>query len=196
MITLFHFLWRHKFILVLAAALGFGFYFLTSTIVNFNFNSKLNEFNSWASNLEQVDNSNTTLQAATVERVVDGDTIVVLLNGESKKVRLIGIDAAESVHPDTSKNAEEGKTASEHLKETLVAGTEVWLEKDTSDTDKYDRLLRYVWLTKPDTTISYTADYIKPKMLNAILVSDGYAKAKDFPPDTKYSKVFHSLENS
>ena len=196
MITLFRFLWRHKFIILLVVALGFGSYFLTSTILSFNFDSKLNEFNSWVSKFEQADNSNTTLQAATVERVVDGDTIVVSLNGESKKVRLIGIDTPESVHPDTSKNTEEGKTASDHLKEMLTAKTEVWLEKDISDTDKYDRLLRYVWLTKPDTTIPYTVDYIKPKMLNAILVSDGYAKAKDFPPDTKYSKVFHSLENN
>lgn len=134
------------------------------------------------------------LTEATVVRVVDGDTLVVDIAGTENRVRLIGIDAPESVHPDESRNTEEGKTASEHLTETLTEGTTVWLERDVSDTDRYDRLLRYVWLEKP--TNSNSASEAEAKMLNARLVAEGYAEAKDYDPDTKWSELFHSLEDS
>ncbi len=43
-----------------------------------------------------------------VIRVVDGDTIIVDYNGKEERVRLIGIDTPESVHPDATRNVEEG----------------------------------------------------------------------------------------
>lgn len=136
-------------------------------------------------------NSNIELEVATVVRVVDGDTIVVELDGEEQYVRLIGIDAAESVHPDESRNTEEGEEASDHLKSILSDGDTVYLQKDTSDTDKYDRLLRYVWLEMP-TDVS-DIDEISTKMLNAILILDGYADPARYEPDTAYADVFDSL---
>ena len=64
----------------------------------------------------------------TVLRVVDGDTFVVNYNGIEEKVRLIGVDTPESVHPDSSKNTAVGVLASEYTKERLE-GKEVFAEK-------------------------------------------------------------------
>lgn len=131
------------------------------------------------------------VEKASVERVVDGDTIVVCRgDGTSAKVRLIGADTPESVHPDASRNTEAGKDASEHVEKALPAGTAVWLEKDVSETDRYGRLLRYVWTADPASEgTSFPAD-----CLNARLVAEGWAEAKDYPPDTRRSAELHALK--
>lgn len=126
-------------------------------------------------------------EPASVVRVVDGDTLIIDRGRGDERLRLIGIDAPESVHPDAVRNTAEGKTASEHLKETLPKGSVVWLQRDVSDTDRYGRLLRYVWLEKPDDTGSFSE--VSDKMLNAALVAEGYAEPKDYPPDTMYSDM-------
>ena len=63
------------------------------------------------------DGSTSTVRIATqvydVVRVIDGDTIVVNYNGNEEKVRMIGVDTPESVHPDSSKNTEAGVSASD-----------------------------------------------------------------------------------
>lgn len=130
---------------------------------------------------------------AVVEKVVDGDTLDVkpAAGGNTMRIRLIGIDAPESVNPDESKNTEDGREASAWLKDSLPKGTRVWLVKDVSDTDKYGRYLRYVWISDPnEADADPTGD-----MLNALIVANGHAVAKDFPPDTAYSQLFHSLES-
>ncbi len=115
---------------------------------------------------------------AEVVRVVDGDT-VELSTGE--KLRYIGINTPESV--DKRKGVQcFGIQASNYNKE-LVDGTKVWLEKDVSDKDIYGRLLRYVYLDDPSLTE-------EPRMVNEILVKDGYAAAYTFPPDVKYKDRF------
>lgn len=131
------------------------------------------------------------LEACTLERVVDGDTIVVNFDGRSEKVRLIGIDAPESVHPDAGRNTVEGDEASAYLKSLLSPGQTVYLQKDVSDTDRYGRLLRYAWLESPADPDDPAE--VSEKMLNAIIVSSGHAQARDYAPDTRYSRVFHSL---
>lgn len=130
---------------------------------------------------------------AVVEKVVDGDTLDVkpVTGGETMRIRLIGIDAPESVNPDESKNTEDGREASAWLKDGLPKGTRVWLVKDVSDTDKYGRYLRYVWISDPSEADADPAN----DMLNALIVANGHAVAKDFPPDTAYSQLFHSLES-
>lgn len=127
-------------------------------------------------------------EKASVVRVVDGDTIIVKGN---RRVRLIGVDTPESVHPDKSRNAAAGQKASKYTKKLLKKGTIVYLRKDVSEIDKYGRLLRYVWLRKPKKVNKNT---IKKYMLNGILVAKGYAYAKEFKPDTKYSKILNSLQ--
>ncbi|MEA3345319.1 MAG: thermonuclease family protein [Chloroflexota bacterium] len=119
----------------------------------------------------------TPMQAewATVVRVVDGDTVEL---EDGHKVRYIGIDAPETKHP--WKPVEwMGPEAAAKNKE-LVEGEVVRLEKDVSETDKYGRLLRYVW--------------VGDLMVNAELVRSGYARASTYPPDVKYADLFLKLQ--
>jgi micrococcal nuclease len=109
-----------------------------------------------------------------VTRVVDGDTIEVEINGERKRVRYIGVDTPETVHPSKPVQCY-GKEASEYNKK-LVEGKWVRLEKDISETDKYDRLLRYV--------------YVGDMFVNFELVSGGFASVITYPPDVKYIEKF------
>jgi micrococcal nuclease len=110
-----------------------------------------------------------------VTQVVDGDTIK-LENGET--VRSIGIDTPETVDPRRPVGCF-GKEASAKNKE-LVLGKEVRLVKDVSDTDKYDRLLRYV--------------YVGDVFVNEYLVREGFARASSYPPDVKYQELFRDAE--
>ena len=103
-----------------------------------------------------------------VKRVIDGDTIE-LENG--KKVRYIGIDTPETVHPNKAAQCY-GKESSDKNK-SIVEGKKVRLEKDITETDKYKRLLRYVYLE--DGTF-----------VNLLLVKEGYARSYTYPPDVKY----------
>jgi micrococcal nuclease len=117
-------------------------------------------------------------QRAQVLQVIDGDTIGVAVNGRTYKVRYIGIDAPEL--------GDLCYTEATRFNSYLVMsqGKIVYLERDTSEVDRYDRLLRYVWITGPD---KYT-------MVNAELVAMGYAVAKSYPPDTKYQPFLTQME--
>ncbi|MEK7214778.1 MAG: thermonuclease family protein, partial [Chloroflexota bacterium] len=113
-----------------------------------------------------------------VVRVVDGDTIHVRLGGREQTVRYIGVNTPEAVDP--RRPVERfGKEASERNHQ-LVDGKTVTLEKDVSETDRFGRLLRYV--------------YVGERMVNATLVEEGYAHASAFPPDVKYRDLFTRLE--
>jgi micrococcal nuclease len=106
-----------------------------------------------------------------VTKVIDGDTIEI---EGGKRVRYIGIDTPETVHP--SKPVEcYGKEASNKNIE-LVLDKKVSLVKDVSETDKYGRLLRYV--------------YVGDVFVNDYLVKEGYAKASTYPPDVKFNEQF------
>jgi hypothetical protein len=111
-------------------------------------------------------------------RVIDGDTIEVLINGEKYTVRYIGIDTPEmnDPRPDIQAVAEEATLMNRNLTE----GKAIELEKDVSDTDRYDRLLRYV--------------YVEGTFVNAELIEGGYAWAKTYPPDVKYEELFLDLQ--
>ena len=99
--------------------------------------------------------------SAHVERVIDGDTIHVRVEGKSRTVRLIGVDTPETVHP-TRAVQYFGQEASAFTKAALEGKT-VLLQKDrTGDTvDRYGRWLRYVLLDGQN--------------FNARLIRDGYA---------------------
>lgn len=144
------------------------------------------------------DENNLDFVKATVIRVVDGDTLVVDIDGEQSKVRLIGVDTPESVASNEylnktgKKNTVEGKEASEITKDILKDYPTVYLQKDISETDRYGRLLRYVWLELPDDKTDL--EEISTKMLNGILVKEGIAKAVTYKPDTLYQNEFKELE--
>ncbi len=87
-----------------------------------------------------------------VTRYIDGDTIAVDMNGASETIRFVGIDTPETHKPNTPVQCY-GPAAAAHTK-TLIAraGGVVRLQSDPLSTnrDRYDRLLRYVYL--PDGT--------------------------------------------
>jgi len=122
-----------------------------------------------------------------VSRVVDGDTIVVTINGTEEKIRFIGVNTPESVGRYSKKPQPYGKEASAYTKAQLDGKT-VYLQKDVSDRDKYGRLLRYVWLEEPDKS------KLEEQMFNAILIKEGYGSVMTYPPDVKYSKTFVGIE--
>ena len=71
-------------------------------------------------------------------------------------------------------------------------GQTIYLSKDVSDKDKYDRLLRYVWLEKPTNTKDETE--IREKMYNAKVVLDGYANVHEYAPNNTLYPLFLTFE--
>lgn len=143
----------------------------------------------------EIENNNTNnedIETVEVASVVDGDTIKVYLGGERYTIRMIGIDTPESVHPDASKNTIYGQKASDYAKQNIEKGQTVYLSKDVSDRDKYDRLLRYVWLEKP--TDVNDENEIREKMYNARVVLDGYANVYEYAPNNTLYNLFLSFE--
>lgn len=120
------------------------------------------------------------LEAVTVQRVVDGDTIKLT---DGRRVRLIGVNTPES----TTRTEEYGKEASNYTTAKLT-GKQIWLQKDVSETDRYDRYLRIIWTAIPTDVLN--ENDIRTKMFNADLVINGYAEPSTYPPDVKYSEYF------
>ena len=116
-----------------------------------------------------------TPEYALVTKVVDGDTIHVLLNGVEYKVRYIGMDTPES----TIQHDPGGVEASNKNKE-LVTGRNVILFQDVSETDQFGRLLRYV--------------FVGSSFINQQLVTQGFASAKEYRPDTACAALFAQAE--
>ena len=114
-----------------------------------------------------------------VVRVVDGDTFIVEYEGVEERVRLIGIDTPESVHPNEEKNTAFGKEVSNYTKKMLT-GKQVALEFDVEKKDKYGRLLAYV--------------YLDGQMYNKILLEKGYAQLSTYPPNVKYVEDFTNIQ--
>lgn len=109
-------------------------------------------------------------EIATVIGIIDGDTIIVDLNGTTWRVRYIGIDTPEAGRPCGS----EATSANSRL----VDGKTIRMVRDVRDTDRYGRLLRYV--------------YVGDVFVNRQLAAGGWAIAKDYPPDTSMSDVLHA----
>lgn len=129
--------------------------------------------------------------AAVVERIVDGDTIKVTVNGLPDTVRFIGIDTPESKRnqraelqaKEEKKNLDTitamGKQASKHLASMLRKGDAIELELDAEPRDRYGRVLAYV--------------YKNGRMINADMIADGYAYPLTIPPNVRHEKLFRTL---
>jgi micrococcal nuclease len=118
-------------------------------------------------------------ERARVERVVDGDTLVVTLDGRTERLRYIGIDAPELDPPEChARNAL-------RLHERLVDGAELRLERDRSDRDRFGRLLRHAWVEVSGST----------RHVGEELVAAGAARARSYPPDTAMDRRLRAAED-
>ena len=106
---------------------------------------------------------------AVVDRVVDGDTVEL---NNSEKVRFICVNTPE-------KNEDGYLEATNFLRETLLNKT-VLLVKDTSDKDKYGRLLRYV--------------YLDGILVNSLIAEKGFGESFPFEPDTSLCNEIKTAE--
>jgi micrococcal nuclease len=116
---------------------------------------------------------------AHVVRVVDGDTILVSVDGATERVRYIGVDTPETVKPRTPVQCF-GKKASA-FNHALVDGRDVRLVADAEARDRYGRLLAYV----------YRAD--DGLFVNAELVRRGYATTLTIAPNVRFAERLREL---
>jgi endonuclease YncB( thermonuclease family) len=114
-------------------------------------------------------------RVAYVTQIVDGDTIRVDIDGEEFPLRYIGMDTPEENANDAK--IKEMADAATAANARLVEGEQVYLEKDVSDTDRYGRLLRDVWIVDDTGTMV---------LVNLELVREGFAQIATFPPDVRY----------
>ncbi len=127
-------------------------------------------------------------ERAKVVSVVDGDTIKVeRASGQVKTVRLLLIDTPETRDPNDPVECY-GAEATKRTKAMLPKGRTVYLEKDVSDTDRYKRLLRYVWFKGAKDGKAYLA--------NELLVKEGYAALSTYPPDVARVEQIRDAERA
>ncbi len=124
------------------------------------------------------------MEQGVVSEVVDGDTIK-LETGET--VRYIGIDTPETKHPNKPVQCF-GREASQKNTE-LVEGKQIFMEKDVTNTDRYNRYLRYVYIINPEATDEAI-------FVNEYLVEQGYARLYTYPPDVKYDTLIRDAEKT
>ena len=109
---------------------------------------------------------------ARVTRVIDGDTIEVLLNGKPERIRYLQLNTPERDEPCFAEST--------RANEDLVAGKTVRLVADTELVDRYDRLLRFI--------------YVGEVLVNRVLVEQGYAEVVLYPPNDMHYEEFKQLE--
>ncbi len=112
-----------------------------------------------------------------VVRVIDGDTIVVRLDGEEEDVRVIGVDTPETVKPDTPVQCF-GERAS-HFTKRLLEGRRVRLVFGVERHDVYGRLLAYVQLGD--------------RFVEAMLARRGLARPLTIPPNDRFAPLLERL---
>lgn len=116
-----------------------------------------------------------------VDRVVDGDTVRVLIERNSVRVRLIGLDTPETSHPQWPVQCF-GQEATERARQ-LVSGKDVFLEYDATQgrQDRFGRELAYVW---------FDGD----RMLNYEMVRDGFGHEYTFSGPYRYQELFREAQ--
>lgn len=116
-----------------------------------------------------------------VIRVIDGDTLLIDVDGAQTRVRLIGIDTPESVNPDNSKNSPEGKIASNFTKAIIEDQSYVFLGYDVQRKDDYNRTLAYIFLDRGKT------------MLQERLLEAGMARTMTIQPNSLFANYFYAI---
>lgn len=178
------------YILVLVALTVFASYYLKDKLNEKAQNNQNNNNNNNSeiitNNVQNNENKKIEFQEAYVTKIIDGDTIGVTIDGKYYKVRFIGINC-----PEYTKEIEPyGKEATEYTNEKLYNKT-IYLQKDVTDTDDYDRLLRYIWLEKVDEINEET---VKKSLFNYELVVNGLANSNYYKPNITLQDYLEQAE--
>jgi micrococcal nuclease len=113
----------------------------------------------------------------TILKVIDGDTVDIDINGNTERVRLIGVNTPETKHP-TKPIECFGPEASAYLTQLLPKGTHVRIERDIEARDRYGRMLLYLYRESDNLFI------------NLDLVSHGYGTPMSIEPNTFHRNDF------
>lgn len=122
------------------------------------------------------DETPSTPGRATVLEVIDGDTVLVDIDGRDEMVRLLGVDTPETVHPDRPVECF-GPEASTYTAELLPPGTMVDLERDIEARDRFDRLLAHV--RRSDDGLHVNLALIEAGMAEALVIEPNLALAPE-----------------
>lgn len=130
----------------------------------------------------EVIQSETTKKLDEVVKIIDGDTLQIKIGDKSEVVRLIGIDTPESVDPRKPVQCFANE-ATKKAKELLPPGRKISLESDLTqgDKDKYNRLLRYVFLEDGSN-------------FGELMIAEGYAHEYTYKVPYKYMEDFKQAE--
>lgn len=140
------------------------------------------------------EDSNNLLLEATVVNHLDGDTIDVLVNGESKRLKMLGVDTPE-IRLKNKPVEFYGKEAKQYTEKNLSLNSTVYLQTIENTTDKYGRLQAYLWYQKPKNSPP-NENEIKQFMHNAKLLANGYAKIDKTSLSSEYNNLFANLEKT
>lgn len=117
---------------------------------------------------------NKSYEIKTIERVIDGDTFVT---ESGEKIRLIGVNT-----PEISGQGEYYGQEASNFSQSQLLGQVVYLFHDVSETDRYQRWLRYLFIQG------------QTEMFNETLIREGYANTMTVPPDVMFAQTFTELE--
>ena len=138
--------------------------------------------NSYEDTFSSVDSEILNSSKGTVIQVIDGESLLININGKETRIRLIGIDVPEKIVPSDysseERNIDEDITTI--LKKKISEGDVVSLEYDNSPTDKYGRILAYVYFSDG-------------KMIQDYLLENGYSTLIDMGENKKYSEHFKEI---
>lgn len=120
---------------------------------------------------------------ATIEHVIDGDTVDVMIEGREQRVRLIGIDTPETGKSDTPDECF-GPEATAFTASLLPVGTAVRIERDTVGRDDYGRLLGYLYRADDGIFVNYE------------IIRHGFARPLTIPPNTTHERLLVAAAHS
>lgn len=118
---------------------------------------------------------------ATVVSIIDGDTVVIDLDGSRERVRLLGIDTPETDHPTRPVECY-GQEATQRISELIPPGTEIRLERDVEGRDHFGRLLLYLYRAGDDLFVNET------------MVAEGFAATLHIDPNGAHRVALAAAE--
>ncbi|TYS59181.1 nuclease [Sutcliffiella horikoshii] len=113
-------------------------------------------------------------------RVIDGDTIKVIINNKEENIRFLLVDTPETNHPRMDGPQPFGPEAKEFMEEFMEGG-KIEIELDVSERDHYGRILAYVYVNG----VSAQEEILKRGLARVAYI---------FPPNTRYVDTYQAIQ--